>query len=286
MSKWHLPGRVRSVVEGSALIRHWAGDLAGGASSSPPAVGASGKPLSPAGICHPSTCRPTPWDPPLQLWVERCWAAREQAGSALSPQPCAPRIRSASGAERDCLLCSPRREVVPIWALRGPVSVLTPWGTCHMMWLFFQDTDNYSYWFILLLSTGGGGNTDVCQFCTKLQRHFVASLGCFHISSCPIYFDVEDFPESEILPFRFSRSDAFCNSSYECLCFFLSKHLHGNAPYVKPHKGLQSSFFECMNTFPCGRARIVMQGLSHNKPPFGMWRHLDYITEDFRGSLW
>lgn len=182
---------------------------------------------------------------------------------------------------------SPGAEVVPIWALRGPVSVLTPWGTYHMMCLFFQDTDNYSYWFILLLSTGGArGNTDVCQLCTKLQRHFVASLGCFHISSCPISFDVEDSHESEILPFRFSRSDAFCNSSYECLCFFLSESLHGNAPYMKPHKGLQSSFSECMDTFPCARARIDMQGLAHNKPPFGVGRHLDYITDDFRDSLW
>lgn len=122
-----------------------------------------------------------PWEPPLQLWVELCWAAWEQVGSpedVLSPQPGTPWISSACGMERDCWFFSLTGEVVPFWALWGPVSVLTPWGTCHMMWLLFQDTDNCSYWFILLLSTGGAqGNADVCQLCSKLQKPLSGKFG-------------------------------------------------------------------------------------------------------------
>lgn len=76
------------------------------------------------------------------------------------------------------------------------------------------------------------------SFAASCRDPFVASLGCFCISNCPIFFDVEDSPEFEILPFRFRRSDSFCNSSHGCLVFFLSKKLHGNAQYMK---GLQRS---------------------------------------------
>lgn len=57
------------------------------------------------------------------------------------------------------------------------------------------------------------------SFAASCRDAFVASLGCFSISNCPIFFHVEDSPESEILPFRFPRSDSFCNSSYGCLVF-------------------------------------------------------------------
>lgn len=61
------------------------------------------------------------------------------------------------------------------------------------------------------------------SFAASCRDPFVASLDCFCISSCPIFFDVEDSPEFEILPFRFPRSDSFCNSSYECLFFSMQK---------------------------------------------------------------
>lgn len=51
------------------------------------------------------------------------------------------------------------------------------------------------------------------SFAASCGDHFVAPLGCFQISSCPIFSDVEESSESETLALRLPRAVSFCNTS-------------------------------------------------------------------------
>lgn len=135
---------------------------------------------------------------------------------------------------------SPMGEVLPFWALWGPVSVLTPWGTCHIMWLFFQDTDNYSYFMIYFVAEHRR-NTREYRCLSALQQAAETPLWQVWVASL--------FP---IVPFSFMwktpLSLKFFPLGFQGLIlsatvlmdvwFFLSKNLHGNAQYMK---GLQRS---------------------------------------------
>lgn len=146
-----------------------------------------------------------PWEPPLQLWVELCWAACEQVGSPgaiLSPQTGTPQISSACGTERNSCSSAQWVKFCPFglsgaqfrsWHLGG----LATWCGCS----FRTQITTAISWFILLLSTGGTrGNTDVCQLCSKLQRRLCGKFGLL------LYFQLSHFLSCGRLPWVWNSS--------------------------------------------------------------------------------